>query len=282
MGIFIDRVGDFAAGICIKTVDATVVVRKGILVCAEEGSYILRDIYSLDGFEKLCKVLIADLEFLSLIPTIKTLFKAFLETIEAQKDLYFALMSAGAMAKFIEVRNGRAHFKFDYRKSGEWLKVFLALSCICDTAQFLRKYKVFSFESYSKFTGRFASVTVFSFRLNEIPYVQSFFDNKPKEFFMMCASVLEIYEGSKKIKNDLNIPKEDRDKYWTMQMWESAFKVTGGLGKMIAIGCYRKYGSQPWLIVVGLITNNVSLFKFILEKYHLRLKRFESPTPPAA
>ena len=58
-----------------------------MLVVGEGTSRAMYEVYSLDGFEKWSKALIADLRFLALIPGIGETFKECLKTVEAQKIL---------------------------------------------------------------------------------------------------------------------------------------------------------------------------------------------------
>lgn len=280
----LDRARAFTSAILetgLQTVDE---IKSGFLVVfSADGSYMLWRMYSLDGFEKWTKVVIFNLEFLSLIPEISAIFKKFRITIDGQKDLNYASMTFLIFASLIEMDDqgnpvGFQLPRFSRKEGGgiNWLTVWYCCAAVCDTAQFFKKYGIADYAWYSKYVS---SLGVYC-HLNQIPVVQSIFDEKPREFFLVLAGIVELYRGSNKGLELWNTPEEKRGSYWTLEKWEVILQVSSSLSKIIGIGLYRQYKGQLWLGAVGLIMCYTSLFKFMLSSHRRRLERNEFPAPP--
>lgn len=280
--ISIENFSEVARQCTIKT--GQEIKRAVLTIFSSDGMYMLCDIYSLDGFEKWNKALIADLEFISLIPRINGVFKDSLQTLGGLKDLYYATMIFRACEPFIEIDIhgkpiGLKLPKLRAEDGGgiNFSLISLCIASVLDTAQFLNKCKLCKFAFYSKYIGPIGFYQ-FYFQLNDIPVLQSLFDGRPKEFFIVSASCFDLCLESKNLWKLIQIPESKRNIFWSMQKWEALFKITASIGTIIGLSCYRKSMGQRWLIVTGLISYNAALFKFILTKYHKRIERFEFPS----
>jgi|GEM_PF-5157877 len=236
-------------------------LKRGVLAIGQEGSRILYDIYSLDGFEKWSKVLIADLKMASLIPKLNGIFAECLKTLEAQKDLYYATQIINSMRSFIDP-TGK-----NFRCPG-FSKVLIAIGSVFETGSFLQKYKVMSFPACSAFAQELGSMRMSLFgrpdiRFDNIPVFNSFCD-KPKDFFIFWASFWDV-------------------KTWVIERvyseeasssWESYFKLAGNMGKMLLIGGSRWLGAGWPLAIVDVATQNASLIAFIIKRHVDREKKF--------
>lgn len=246
---------------------------------SSEGAYVVSKIYSLNGFEKLTKVLLFDYYFLTLFPKIQTIFTDFKLTIESQKDMYYATMIFGVFALCIKKDdNGNAiGLQFPSilkREDGfDWSMFFLSIAAFFYSAQFLKKYSICEFAFYS---NNIAPLGNF-FCLNKVPVIQSLFDGHPSEFFVVLSSFVDLYRGIKK-RTELSVSPQ-QDKYWTMEKWEAYFKIAASLGKILGIGLYRQCGGMVWLGIAGLVSSHGSLFKFFLAHHRHRILRLESPLP---
>jgi hypothetical protein len=255
---------------CRGFIDAGVSIKRGTLVVAGELSYIMYDIYSLEGFEKWTKATIANLKLLSLIPSIKGVFSGVIATLEAQIDIYYATLVFGSTAEFIDTRN--LSFKIPEAKKEDgggtdWVKILYAIANPLDTAKFAQKYQLYSFPLCTQWANRFGSCRVFSYggqdyTVNDIPVLNALCD-KPKDFFVFFASGIEVWRCTQK-KNPFN--------------WENGLKFAGSFGKIVLITFGRQYHKQVWFAFAVAITQNSSLFARILKQRKERLERLNNPS----
>jgi hypothetical protein len=276
----IDRMGDAAAYACLEVVDTIETIAKGALIGCEEASQNLYTIYSMDGFEKWSKAWIANFKFLSKIPCCQGVFAECLKTIEAQKDLYYATLIIGSLNDFIGTRVDRGqksyYFTLPKRKVKDrdgkekevvdLGKIFLLFGNFFETGKFLQKYKVMSFPTCSKLANSLGSIKLFTFQgqkvtPDDIPILQTAFD-KPKEIFVVLASVYEIYYCFKK------------PKFFEV---ENLCKFVGSTGKIILITFGRRYHTAYWFAVADVITQNASLIGFLWRKYKERTNSLAKP-----
>lgn len=268
----------FEAANCI--LQTTTEIKTGLLrFFSSDGAYVVSKIYSLNGFEKLTKVLLFDYYFLSLFPKIQAIFTDFKFTIESQKDMYYAMMVFGVFKLCIK-RDEKGNviglqFPSMSRRGGiDWSMLSLSIAAIFYSLQFLKKYSICEFAFYS---NKIAPLGNF-FCLNKVPVIQSLFDGRPSEFFVVLSSCVDLYRGIKK-RVELSANPQN-DKYWTMEKWEAYFKIAASMGKILGIGLYRQCSGMIWLGVAGLISSHASLFKFFLTHHRSRMERLESPAPP--
>jgi hypothetical protein len=285
MANFINRVGGAAAGACWGAIHTGITVKqgiqKGLLVVGEGTSRVMYDIYSLDGFEKWSKALIANLRFASALFKLNGLFDECLKTLEAQKDLYYATLFIGSMKEFVgfDKTKGEYHFKLPAREKLENLsKIFLAIGNFFETGKFLQKYKVLDFPLCTAVANRLASVQVFTLRgkaytVDDIPVLQTLCD-KPKDFFIVLSSAIEIWRGT--------AIKIMAGKAKTIFEVENLCKVVGSMGKIVLIAFGRHYSKFIWFSVVDVTTQDVSLYGFIYKRARERANRFERPVASAA
>lgn len=242
---------------------ANAIVQIPSAFTAENFSRAMHTLYSLDGFEKWTKALIADLKLLSKIPAIGKVFDTCIEHLEAQKDLYYATMSLGSVASYFNKdENGRWVFR-PFTGREPWYdkvaKVLLDVGNFCETGKFLQKYKLLSFASCTQLSNTYGAVSVFGRRLDDIPVALSLF-SKPKDFFLFFASGFQIYSS-----------------YWKGASWETFFKAGSAFGKMVLISTAKWHYSTLLFHVADFVTQNLSLFGLIYKRHLERQERFDIP-----
>ena len=262
-----------ASTCCRGLIDAGVSIKKGCLFLAGEAGPTMSDIYSMEGFEKLSKALIADLKFVSLFPCIKGVFAECLATLEAQKDLYYATLFIGSMADCIDSKTMSLQLpKFKEGphkgKKTDVVRILYAIGNFCEAGKFLQKYQVYSFALCTQVANRLGSMQVFtlygqSWTVGDIPVLNCLCD-KPKDFFIFIASGIDVYRCSKK----------------PLLEWENGLKLAGSTGKILLIYFGRHYNTTVWFAVIDLVTQNAGLFGGIVKGYNKRQKRFNHPGAP--
>lgn len=226
--------------------------------------YLLNDI---DGFEKLTKAGIATLgavEFFS--PALKGTFTACIKTLEAEKDILYGTQFIPAMAAYIDKQTLSFQLPRKSRNGPiDLAKMLNGFGGFCEAGKFLQKYKVFSFSTCTSLANQIGSVKLFNlnWRLDDIPVVRSLFE-KPKDFFVFCASLVEDYElfFNKGIRN------------WD---WVDLLKFASSTGKMILITFGKFYYNTWWFVVIDVITQNSSLLGKIVKCDKARSLRFADP-----
>ena len=281
----INALSQFATAAWQVTCDTASEIKSGLLtLLSDDGVYICWRIYSLDGFENWTKAMVSNLEFLALVPTTKRLFAKCKESFDQQKELYYATLTFGVFNLLVkrDVHGNAIGFQLPKLKEEEgggtdWSMLSLCIAAIFDSLQFCRKYNVLELAYYSKVMGPLGAYC----KINQIPVVQSLFDGKPKEFFIVLSSIIDGYRGFKKLAQLWNCPTADRDRYWTMQKWEAFFQIGASFGKIVGLACYRRYAGHVWLAIVGLIGSHSSLYYFMLSHHRRRMARNEFPVPPS-
>ena len=236
----------------------------------------LHDIYSLEGFEKLTKSLIANLKLLSLIPCIKGIFDTCIDSLEAQKDLYYATMSIGCTAEFFG-KDDAGNWRFKLPKKDlieNAIKILYLIGNYCETAKFFQRYKVFSFSTCTQLSNTFGNYSVFNWRLDDIPVIQTLF-NKPKDFFIFTSSLLECIkccciDGLLAAPAKGTTPAKETN-------WEGLIKVTSSFGKMVLIASGRNYNQFLWFAIADVITQLASLISLVYKRAVERERRFDNP-----
>lgn len=241
-----------------------------VVFVAEEASNFMYDIYSLDGFEKWTKAAIADLKFLEIFSRVKVVWgesiKLILKTLEAQMKFYYATQFICATAEFIEVKekDGKQSFKFRVPtlktkdsegktiESYDLNKVLLLIGSYFDAGKFLQEYNLATFSRFSELANQMATYRVF-----QLPVVGCLCD-KPKDFFIFIASGIELQRCLQKPFD-----------------WEIKLKIIGSIGKMALIGAGGYLYKSHYLValaILGLVTQNASLFARIVKRYNDRVE----------
>lgn len=252
-------------------------------IFSKEGCRLISYINEPDAYEKFTKAMISNLEFLSLIPAINGVFDKCIGTLNALKDLYYTTLTIVACACFIEKdADGKpVGFQLPRHRAADggginWSAFFWSLSAFFDTAQFLRKHQIYEFAAYFTYITPLGNYSVY-FKLNEIPVVNTLFDGRPREFFIILASIADLVKDLKAGWKLTGIQHEERDKFWIMKKWETLLKVSASTGRIIGMTCYRYFPGARWLVVVGLISNNANIFKIILGKERSRQEHLAFP-----
>lgn len=256
-------------------------IKSGILTFfSPDGAYMLWRVYSLDGFEKWTKAVLSTLEILYLYPRVNAVFESCRETFDMQKDLYYGTLAFKSYVCLFkkDAAGNFIGFQLPRRKVSEggginWSLLSLCFVSLFDAAQSLKKYQVLEFAWYSRYICPLGQ----HFYLNQIPYIQSFFDERPKEFFIVAASFVDLYRDVKKGCLLWYVPNGNRDSLWTMRKWETLLNVSSSLGKIVGIGCYRVLRGEAWLIAVSVIGNNAPFIRFLIENHRKRIEREAHP-----
>ena len=276
------------AGIC-KTISyAGDEIKKGVLYAAERSCLRMYDIYSLNGFERWAKAIISSLKFISLLPSIRGVFDKCLQTLEPQKDLYYASMTFYTTGYFVsKEKNGNYNFTLPRKdkkdKKGnvvmdtngnkaavmDWVKVLRGIANPFDTACFLQKYKVMSFPLVSKFASQVGSIKLFTYgrsamTIGNCPVIENLF-TRPKDFFMFFAAIVSI--------NDLRYDAKP------LSLLNMA-KLVACLGKIIlttAYGFMTRSNYFTAITVLEFVASNASLLNLILKKSEEREERIQNP-----
>lgn len=283
----VDNVSGLLLATYEKTSDARAVIKKGVLVIGKEVGYVAHDIYSMDGFEKWTKALIADLELLSCIPAVNGIFDECLKTLKGQKDLYYATMIFNSLRHLVgkeEIKDAddnvigtRRCFQLPRRdddkpNSGyDWHKFAGLFANVFELGKFLQKQRVLPFEKCSALANRFGAWDILGPRFDEIPFIRSFLDS-PKDPFVIIMSGLDLQRCYS----------EPGD------FWIKVCKVVGSIGKIGLIGLAPYWADHSdarlrvAFKVLNVVTQNASLFGHMIKAYKGRQDRFEHPPSATA
>ncbi len=290
MSDFISRIGSKADYFCMGCIDAGVAVKRGALWVGEEGSRAMHEMYSLDGFEKGSKVIIADLRFLSLIPSLNGVFRSCIKTVEAQRDIIYATLVFGSTAEFIkpedieDKKTGKKKTVYSFQVPTEkkdpndpnskliwdWVKILYFIGNYFETAKFIQRYQVLAFPRCTQLANQLGSIKLFNYRgdtwtFGDIP-VANCWCNKPKDFFVFSAA---FYTFGRCLTNT---------KFWTV---ENMLKLTASIGKMVLVSSAEYMLQKKYyliLSIVDFVTNNASLLSFLIKRHNEREKRLIDPT----
>lgn len=267
---------------------------RGILHLGELGTRALYDAYSIEGFERISKAMVANLRMLSLFPALKGIFANSIEALEAHKDLCYATLVFDTTANFIKSEKDSVTNKTRYslqipkyktndnKYRWDWGKILYGVGNFFETGKFLIRYKVLQFPLCSQIASKLGSIPLNmlgkGWKLKDIPVVNALFD-APKDFFVFIASV---WSTGKCLS-------EKKEQFYSV---ENLLKLTGNIGKIVLISCGQillknhfrlaKTGNHhSWYIitltVVDVITNNASLIGLFVKKHSQRTERFKEP-----
>jgi hypothetical protein len=269
---FINRLGNAVDSACMGFINWGVKTEKVLVVGGRVFSFIAYHFYSMEGLEKGSKALIANLEMLSLIPSINGLFSETLKTMRGQKDLIYATLIIGSIADCIKKeKDGSLRFALPRQTDGtlDYVKVLYGIGNIFETGGFLQKYRVMTFPRCSQFAQQLGSIKMFeNVTFGDVPVLKTLTD-KPKDLFVFSASLYVLVQSFRKpVNNNFLSPL-------------NLAKLTGSLGKIILISCSDFMLARKYLVtltVIDVFTQNASLIGLILKRCQDREKRFVNPT----
>jgi len=260
-------------------------VKKGIRYVGEGPSRAAYDIYDLrhEGFEKWTKAAIANLKLIGRIKH-TNVFNAAIETLEGQKNLYYATKFIGSACDFIQRDKVTKKVSLTipkYKEGTNWVAVLYGIGNFLDTARFLQKHEVVAFQTVSRLGAAIGSIKISYLkdkRLDQIPVLSNVFYS-PKDIFIFAASGIEISRFIKAFVNVEGETGEDRTRkrkeiLSDISTW---LKLTGSIGKMILIGCGSRYGTAFWFTLVDVITQNAGLIRYWKDRSRDREVRFNNP-----
>ncbi|WP_075883498.1 hypothetical protein [Candidatus Protochlamydia sp. W-9] len=269
-------------------------VKKGIRYVGEGPSRAAYDIYDLrhEGFEKWTKAAIANLKLIGRIKH-TNVFNAAIETLEGQKNLYYATKFIGSACDFIQRDKLTKKVSLTipkYKEGTNWVAVLYGIGNFLDTARFLQKHEVVAFQTVSRLGAAIGSIKISYLKgkhleqisLDQIPVLSNVFYS-PKDIFIFAASGIEISRFVREFVNVEGETGEDRTRkrkeiLSDVSIW---LKLTGSIGKMILIGCGSRYGTAFWFTLVDVITQNAGLIRYWKDRSRDREVRFNNPAVAA-
>lgn len=275
-------------------------VKNGVLYIGEEVSRKAYDVYDLrsDGFEKWTKAGIANLKLAGKALELTALFKGVVETLEGQKNIYYATKFFGSICNYFKLEkvgeDSRLSLaipkiqKFVYgERQVAWNHVVTLydIGNIIEVLKFSQKMGIAKFEWASKLGTQIGNFQVFNKRVGDIPVVGSL-SYSPKDFFIFVACMFEAWSWGRKLitaeEAAVNTPEakaEYRKKFIAdVGNW---LKLTGTIGKMVLIRYGSSHSKAMWFAVADAITQNAGLIKFWMDRSNNRDKRFKNPAAAA-
>lgn len=261
----IDRIKGMTYSTGMELINTGVKIKKGTLRVCEAGSLVLYDVYCLEGFEKLTKALIANMKFLSLIPSVKGVFALCLDTLNGQRDLYYGTMWVNSACDFIrfDPATQRYHCQLPRMKDKtiDLFKILCAIGNLCETGKFLQRYEIYSFATCTRLANRLGGVKVWnSYTVADIPVLASLCTT-PKDVCIFLASLVDLRKCWDKPLLEL----------------ENVLKITGNIGKLLLISLSLRYYQKPWFVLIDVITQNASLIAFFIKRCKERNNNFLFP-----
>ncbi len=258
-------------------------VHKGIIYVGEGSSRRLYDVYDLshDGFEKLTKAIISYLKLATMVLKLNGLFAGVLGTLEAQKDLYYATKFIGSLTNFVDPKT----LKFQWIQGDGFFeklnKLLYVIGDCLEPFKALQKHQVCSFETCTKIATQIGNYRL-SFWPNtrfEDIFVAGSLCDKPKEFFVFMASLLEI--GRTLAINPYC--EKDATKRWApLADRDTQLKLVGSVGKLLLIGLSRAYYKTLGFALIDFATQNAGLVRHSITLSKKREQRFKEPKSVAA
>lgn len=265
-------------------------IGKGISYFKDEASFALNDIYSIEGFEKLSKAMVANLRATSLIfacfiSDSEAWRKAFHNTLLAfdlHKDLCYATLVFASTADFITTVENAETGKIEYKLQPpkDVVKLLYGVGNFFETGKFLQRCELLNFPLCSRIASQLGSIQLFTlngqiWKFGNIPVLNSWCD-RPKDFFVFNAAAYTTY---KCWKNP------------TFYTWENILKLISSIGKMALVASadfllsnhskvkHRNQFNKYILIltVMDVVTNNSALIGKFLKGSRERLERFNNP-----
>lgn len=274
MAGLIERLLGAASSGCVTLGEAGVVVKQGVMRTSEEISCSLHDVCCLQGFEKWNKAVSSNLKALSLIPSIKGVFDGFIKELKDEQDLFYATQVFGSTAKLFKWNEDRSRYQLAADISTE--DICYAIGNPFETLQFLQRCDLISYPELSKLASQWGSFHLFTLNeqpifFKDIPVVNAIV-NKPKDLCVFIASCSGIKKGLTDFNWDGILAFESKS-------IEDLCKLASNLGRVILIPLGFHLEKSGWigvLTVVDLVTQNSSLFAFIIKRRCEREKSFEN------
>ncbi len=227
-------------------------------------------LYSRDGFEKISKVLIANLRAVALFLGKDNIFKDCIGTLSKYTDLIYGTLILNA--DFIH-KDKKNVYHVQLPKRGvmknkewtyktDWSRTFYGIGSFFGFGKFLQDNQLSSFSRCAKLANRFGSIRVFNFSgqpwiFNNIPILSKLW-NSPKDFFVFLGSIFSLPETVEEMHRDYKKSKKIE--------FINLTKLINAIGKIILISAsaYMKRGGIL-LTTIDVITQNASLINLILK-----------------
>lgn len=272
--------------------NGTIGVWKDVYACGP-----LRDMYRLVGvsaFEKLTKFVLATfdlldgmsksqrvLSFFPRFPQGEGAFNDFYNAVTDHKDLLYAALSYDSLKEFVHRDRDslRISLKFpsdpnertvtNYprfeRMMTTWSKTLLCVGNFFETGKFLQKKNVFDFTWATEWANWLSTREVKGYYpFTYLPL--SAWTDKPKEFFVFTASVIEIIQWSFRFFCTLGTDSAHVDEIRRNELLSSRtiLKLTCSFGKIGLISNSKSYNTLAFQIM-NFVTQSASLLKHIID-----------------
>lgn len=157
-----ERIGQFVEDAAMMSINAGVAVYEQL---APLGSLLIGGrnflframnyVYSMDGFEKGSKVLIALLKLINEHEKCKGVFDKAMASAKEQKNLYYATLFIGSMVEFID--KNTLTFKIPTRSDGSYdlVKILYAIGNFLEAGKFCQDYNLFEFSYFTDLANRY-------------------------------------------------------------------------------------------------------------------------------
>ena len=174
-------------------------VGQGALKICKNGSWSLYQVQTLsgDGFEKFTKALIANLKLASRLQLCGRVHEL-VTALEAQRALYLATKLLGGIADCFPLTGEKRYRSFQLPRyqedSLDFSRIFYLCAGYAETAQFMLKHNLASFETLFKVAGRLGSFRFgweTQIAMRDAPLI-GYFLKKPKEFFVIGATFIDL------------------------------------------------------------------------------------------
>lgn len=241
-------------------------VGKGALKICKNGSWSLYQVQTLsgDGFEKFTKALIANLKLASRLQLCGRVHEL-VTALEAQRALYVATKLFGGIADCFRLEGDEGYRSFRlprYDHSLDFSRIFYLCAGYAETAQFMLKHKLASFETFFRVADRLGS---FKFgwerqmAMRDVPLI-GYFLTKPKEFFVIGATFIDLKR--------MAVP------FWEAS-WEERMdqcnidfllKCVGNMGRLGLIYYSKLYHHTVPFAWFDACVQNAGLVKFLMDR----------------
>lgn len=215
----------------------------------------LHRIYSLTGFEKISKALIADIEFLEYFTQVGETFKSVNKALNHQKDLIYGTNFIDSIANCLRLQNGRIVF---VRQT--ITRSLYAIGSFFEAGKLAQKYGMCKLEVFSGIANQLGSYEVFGYKpFTYRPFAS--FCERPKDFFILCACINDLGDHLLQF-----IKARTYDNRVRVLSVDNLLRTGGNIGKLLLIWCGSTQFQAPWYKVAALITQNISLVSFLLKE----------------
>ncbi|MBA3722324.1 MAG: hypothetical protein H0W88_07975 [Parachlamydiaceae bacterium] len=216
-------------------------------------------VYSMQGFEKLSKSVLATFGLASQFCNVK-IFGDLIKAFDSQRAVIYGVMSIDNLAKFLQ-RDGNGRVKIVIPEITELLSV---IGSFFETGKFLQRQEVFKFESCSALANSLGKWEIFG----EKPFTYrpfTAFCDKPKEFFIFISCIIDLGRTTVNFFRPSGDTPETKDANRLKELGTgNVLKQVGNMGKLYLIWNGTTSHTRSFAIV-NFVTQNASLLAFLIK-----------------